>query len=182
MWICSYSTNSKKNWLFTTCKSSLDTTNASYVLVQLARSWLGLRLDVLGGLMGAFIGGVAVGSSISGFISGGWLGGGLALSYSIEVTNYLKHGVRMIATIEAQMNSVERILYYTDKIEPEAPDVVPGKDPSPGERPNKGEIKLRNTSMRYRNGPLVLKDVSLKIKSGERLVYVEELVVEKAVS
>jgi hypothetical protein len=88
--------------------------------------------------MGAFIGGVAVGSSISGFISAGWLGGGLALSYSIEVTNYLKHGVRMIATIEAQMNSVERILYYTDKIEPEAPpDAVPGKDPSPGEWPNK---------------------------------------------
>jgi hypothetical protein len=58
---------------FTTCKSSFDTMNASYVLVQLAGSWLGLRLDVLGGLMGAFIGGVAVGSSSSGFISAGCL-------------------------------------------------------------------------------------------------------------
>jgi hypothetical protein len=65
--------NANSPIFFTTCKSSFDTMNASYVLVQLAGSWLGLRLDVLGGLMGAFIGGVAVGSSSSGFISAGCL-------------------------------------------------------------------------------------------------------------
>jgi ABC-type multidrug transport system fused ATPase/permease subunit len=139
----------------------------SYILVQLVNYWLGLRLDVLGGLMGAFIGGVAVATSSSGFISAGWLG--LALSYSIEMTNYLKHGVRMIATIEAQMNSVERILFYTNNIKAEAPEFIPECDPEPGVWPINGEIELSHASMRYRDGPLVLKDLSLKVKAGERV-------------
>ena len=152
---------------FSQCKKSFDTMNASYILVQLTGSWLGLRLDILGGCIGAFIGGIAVATHSTGFIPAGFLG--LALSYSIEVTNFLKHGVRMIATIEAQMNSVERILYYTDNVEPEAPEYIPDKDPSPGEWPVKGDIELNNMSMRYRQGPLVLKDLSLKIKGGERV-------------
>jgi ATP-binding cassette subfamily C (CFTR/MRP) protein 1 len=152
---------------FDNCKSSFDTMNASYILVQLTNFWLGLRLDVLGGLMGAFIGGVAVATSSSGFIPAGYLG--LALSYSIEVTSFLKFGVRMIATVEAQMNSVERVLYYTFNIESEAPDFIPENDPEPGTWPLKGEIELKNASLRYRDGPLVLKDISLKVKAGEKV-------------
>lgn len=151
---------------FRQCNSSFDNMNASYILLQLTGSWLGLRLDVLGGLMGAFIGGVAVGTSSSGLISASWLG--LALTYSIEVTSYLKFGVRMIATIEAQMNSVERILFYTDKVEIE-PDEFRDNDPSPDQWPSKGAIEFRDVSMRYRDGPLVLKNLSVKIKPGERV-------------
>jgi ABC-type multidrug transport system fused ATPase/permease subunit len=152
---------------FDQCKKSFDTMNSSYILVQLTNFWLGLRLDVLGGLMGAFIGGVAVATSSSGFIPAGWLG--LALSYSIEVTSFLKFGVRMIATVEAQMNSVERVLFYTFNIEAEAPDFIPENDPEPGTWPLKGEIELKNASLRYRDGPLVLKDISLKVKAGEKV-------------
>ena len=116
--------------------------------------------------MGAFIGGVAVSTADSGFISAGWLG--LALTYSIEVTTYLKHGVRMIATIEAQMNSVERVLYYTNKIDVE-PDEFLDEDPPADTWPSTGAIEFRNASMRYRDGPLVLKKVSLKVNPGERI-------------
>ena len=140
--------------------------NAAYVLLQHANSWLSLRLDIIGGMMGAFIGGVAVSTADSGFISAGWLG--LALTYSIEVTTYLKHGVRMIATIEAQMNSVERVLYYTNKIDVE-PDEFLDEDPPADTWPSTGAIELRNASMRYRDGPLVLKKVSLKVNPGERI-------------
>lgn len=157
----------EENRFFENCKASFDKMNASYILVQLASNWLGLRLDVLGGLMGAFVGGVAVATYSTGFIPAGWLG--LALSYSIEVTNYLKLGVRMMATIEAQMNSVERILFYTDNIEAEAPEFIEDKDPDPGSWPTKGEVQISHASMRYRDGPLVLKDVSLKVKPGERI-------------
>merc|ERR1712154_346846 len=125
------------------------------------------RLDILGGLIGAFVGGVAVSTASTGFIPAGWLG--LALSYSIEVTGFLKHGVRMIATVEADMNSVERVLFYTDNIEPEAADVVPEYDPKAGEWPSKGEIVIKNASMRYRDGPLVLKDISMSINGGEKI-------------
>jgi ABC-type multidrug transport system fused ATPase/permease subunit len=152
---------------FNKCKTSFDNMNASYVLVQLAGYWLGLRLDIMGGMISMFIGIVAVSTLDSGFIPAGWLG--LALSYSIEVTSYLKHGVMMIARMEADMSSVERILYYTDNIEPEAPDIVPENDPEPESWPTKGEIEFISTSMRYRDGPLVLKDLSLTVKGGEKI-------------
>mmetsp|Transcript_28549 Transcript_28549/g.67042 ORF Transcript_28549/g.67042 Transcript_28549/m.67042 type:complete len:1480 (+) Transcript_28549:1-4440(+) len=152
---------------FKKCKNSFDNMNASYLLVQLASYWLALRLDVMGGAIGMFIGAIAVGTLETGFIPAGWLG--LALSYSIEVTSYLKYGVQMIARLEADMSSVERILYYTDNIEPEAPDVIPEKDPEPGTWPLKGEIELSNASMRYRDGPLVLKDLSFTVKGGEKI-------------
>ena len=152
---------------FTKCQHSFDGFNASWMLVYMANYWLGLRLDFLGGLISAFIGGVAVATVKTGFIPAGWLG--LALSYSIEVTGFLKHGVRMIATIEADMNSVERVIHYTHNVEPEAPDVVPDKDPSPEHWPSTGEIKITNASMRYRDGPLVLKNISLKFNGGEKI-------------
>jgi ATP-binding cassette, subfamily C (CFTR/MRP), member 1 len=151
---------------FRQCNESFDNMNASYILLQLASSWLSLRLDIIGGLMGAFIGAVAVSTSANGFISAGWLG--LALSYSIEVTTYLKHGVRMIATIEAQMNSVERVLYYTNNIKAEHAEYTE-KDPPADQWPKLGAIEFHNASMRYRDGPLVLKKVSLKINPGERI-------------
>ena len=157
----------EENRFFKQCRSSFDTMNASYILVQLTNYWLGLRLDVLGGLIGAFIGGVAVATLSADFIPAGFLG--LALSYSIEVTGFLKHGVRMIATIEAEMNSVERILYYSNNIEPEAVEFVPDKDPDVGTWPNKGAIEIKDANMRYRDGPLVLKDLSVAINGGEKI-------------
>ncbi|KAG7348975.1 multidrug ABC transporter permease/ATPase [Nitzschia inconspicua] len=152
---------------FDKCKSSFDTMNASYILVQLSSYWLALRLDVMGGVVGMFIGAVALSTLDIGLIPAGWLG--LALSYSIEVTSYLKFGVQMIARMEADMSSVERILFYTDNIEPEAPDEIPEKDPPKGTWPTKGEIDLSNASMRYRDGPLVLKHLSLTVNAGEKI-------------
>lgn len=152
---------------FNKCKQSFDNMNSSYILVQLASSWLALRLDVMGGIIGMFIGAIAVGTLETNFMPAGWLG--LALSYSIEVTSYLKYGVQMVARLEADMSSVERILYYTDNIEPEAPDVIPEKDPREGDWPLKGEIELSHASMRYRDGPLVLKDLSFTVKGGEKI-------------
>jgi len=152
---------------FAKCQKSFDDFNASYNLQQMCNFWLGLRLDILGGFIGAFIGGIAVGTASYNFIPAGWLG--LALSYSIEVTGYLKHGVRMIATVEADMNSVERVLYYSENIDSEAPDVIPDRDPVSSEWPSKGKIEVVHASMRYRDGPLVLKDITVSIDGGEKI-------------
>ena len=156
-----------QNRFFEHCISSFNKQNAPYMLTQLAGLWLSLRLDAMGGVVAMFIGGLAVGTLKSAFIPAGWLG--LSLSYSIEMTSYLKFGVQMMARMEADMTSVDRILFYTDNIEPEAPDEIPEKDPEPGTWPNAGEIELRNASMRYRDGPLVLKDLSLKVNGGEKI-------------
>jgi ABC-type multidrug transport system fused ATPase/permease subunit len=150
---------------FDHCKASFDNMNSSYVQLQLISNWLGLRLDTLGGVIGAFVAGVAV--AASGFIPAGWLG--LALSYSIGITGYLKFGVRMMATVEADLTSVERILFYTYNIPKEAPDTIPEADPDPNQWPSKGEIEFSNASMRYRDGPLVLKEISFTVKPGEKV-------------
>jgi ABC-type multidrug transport system fused ATPase/permease subunit len=156
----------KKTLFFDQCKASFDNMNSSYILVQLTNYWLGLRLDVLGGFISAFIGGIALATAPKEFIPAGWLG--FALSCSIEVTNFLKHGVRMIATIEAQMNSVERVLYYTDNVQGEASEFN-ALDPSQEAWPKGGAIEFKNASMRYRDGPLVLKDLTLQIRPGEKV-------------
>jgi len=152
---------------FENTQHSFDIMNASYVLVQLTNSWLGVRLDLLGGFIGAFIGGVAVATKSVDFIPAGFLG--LALSYAVEVTQFLKHGVRMIATIEAEMNSVERVLHYSTQIPEEPPEEIPENDPPSGTWPKNGQIEIKNASMRYRDGPLVLKNLSLVVKGGEKI-------------
>lgn len=152
---------------FFNCQKSFDKMNASFNLINLCNSWLGLRLDCLGGLIGSFVAAVAVATASSNFIPAGWLG--LALSYSIEITGFLKHGVRVIATLEADMSSLERIMFYSNQIEPEAPDLIPDKDPDSGKWPSDGRIEIKNASMRYRDGPLVLKGINVVFNGGEKV-------------
>ena len=77
------------------CEDSFDKMDASYILVQVVNQWLALRLDVLGGLVGFFIGAFAMATHGTSYaIPAGWVG--LALNYSIELTGYLKFGVRMV--------------------------------------------------------------------------------------
>jgi ABC-type multidrug transport system fused ATPase/permease subunit len=51
---------------FRKCKASFDTNTESYVLVQVSNLWLGLRLDILGGLIGAFIAALSVATALAG--------------------------------------------------------------------------------------------------------------------
>jgi len=159
---------------FDTTIRNFNTNNVAYTTLQHSNNWLGLRLDILGGLISAFIGGLSVATKDSQFIPAGWLG--LALSYSNELSQYLKHGVRMIAQVEAEMSSVERVVYYSTEIEAEAPFHRP-TDPTSSATavksglsdswPSNGEIVMENASMRYRNGPLILKSLDLRIRSGK---------------
>jgi len=150
------------------CRDAFDVNNAGYQLVQFCNNWLGIRLDILGGFVGAFVAGLALATSnegSGGLIPAGWVG--LALLESNQATNFLKHGVRMIAQVEAQMSSVERILFYAQNVAPEAEERT-DQDP-PEDWPKSGEIKITDASMKYRNGPLVLKKLSLEIKGGEKI-------------
>jgi len=156
----------KQTKFFNNCQNSFDKYNALFGSIQQANFWLGLRLDMLGGSVGAVIGAVALATNNVDFIPAGWVG--LALSYSIEVTGYLKHGVRMIAQVEADLSSVERVLHYSNNVEHEAASVTK-LDPPLTEWPSKGEIQIQNASMRYRDGPLVLKNISVSFKGGEKI-------------
>ena len=182
----------------------LDRNSIAGITAQLAGQWLAIRLDLLGAVISFFVAVLAVGTASTDFIPAGFMA--LGLSYSFQITTYLKFCVRILATGEAQMNSVERVLYYTDSIEQER-SVVSGSGagagstpktptsasttsttiisacpsaettaatlssppPLPPNWPAEGKIVIQGLGMRYRDGPLVLRDVSIVVTGGEKV-------------
>ncbi|PVZ97837.1 hypothetical protein BB558_006196, partial [Smittium angustum] len=129
-------------------------TRAQFPYVSLNR-WLALRLEVIGGLVIFFSSLFAVVSvyiasrSTNGsFVSASRVG--LAISYSLTITQNLSWGIRQTAELENNIVSVERNKEYSE-IPTEAPEHIPDNKP-PSEWPDKGEISFRQYSTRYREG------------------------------
>ena len=161
--------------------------SSTLVLLSLSGEWLSIRLDMTSAIISFFValyGVLTIGSSWAN--SAGWVG--LSLSFSFEMTAYLKHSVRMYAQLEASMNAVERVVYYTttipiegatpraalqdgdtdaDGIEIVAESVEANVDEN---WPQEGKIEAHDFKLRYRpNLPLVLKGLNFDIKGGERV-------------
>ena len=130
----------------------------------MASVWLAIRLDFLGSIITFFIAVVAI-ATPRGFIPAGFLA--LGLSYSFQLTQFLKFCVRMLATLEAQFNSVERVMEYSEDIAQEGGSNE--RDDIPADWPTHGAIRGEKIEMRYRDGPLVLKGVSFDIQSHEKV-------------
>jgi len=142
--------------------------NLITVLVQRSsRAWLTMRLEVIGSTL-AFM--VAVLGITTDFIEPSVMG--LALAYSLELTNFLKMFTQMSAELEAKMTSVERVEEYSTELPQEPPLVIEGSRPSDG-WPSHGAIEFTDASMRYRDGlNLVLgngKKLDLSIQPGHRV-------------
>jgi ATP-binding cassette subfamily C (CFTR/MRP) protein 1 len=73
------------------------------ISTQLCSQWLALRLDFMGALVSFFIVAIAAATSSSDFIPAGFVAVGL--TYSFQLTTYLKFMIRMIASGEAQTSS-----------------------------------------------------------------------------
>ncbi|CAG8654693.1 4444_t:CDS:2, partial [Racocetra fulgida] len=70
---------------------------------------------------------------------------------------------------ETYMNSVERLIHYSDKLEVEAENIIPDNRSPPG-WPARGEIHIKNLEMKYgTDSPLVLKGISVDIMAGEKI-------------
>ena len=91
----------------------------------------------------------------------------LALSNTAGLTPLLSTLSLNSAETEAKLNSVERIKEY-DTLEQEAPEVIESNRP-PKDWPNKGEVVFKDVSMRYRQGELVLKNISVNIAGEEKV-------------
>lgn len=140
-----------------------DYENRAYFMTIINQRWLGVRLDLLGGVLTLIVAIMVVAASN---ISPGNIG--VALSYVVTTTQSFSWMTRQIAEVENDMNSIERITYYTNSLDQEAAQEVPNKvSPS---WPGKGDINITNMALRYRPGlPLVLQDVSLKVNAGEKV-------------
>ncbi|KAF5217359.1 hypothetical protein ECC02_009787 [Trypanosoma cruzi] len=174
----------------------IDRVCASSFLENATNRWLGVRVDFLGNVIViniALLGVIGTMMSFSthdiGLVS-------LSLTMALASTSQLNWLVRMIGTMGADMNNVERILHYTHNIDHEE---VPEMDRlvdelrekntessdvtatvlveglsggSEGQHPETtaGWLEFREVEMRYRAGlPLVLDRVSFRIEPRQKV-------------
>ncbi|KAF1769727.1 hypothetical protein GCK72_001544 [Caenorhabditis remanei] len=137
----------------------------AYFLMVTANRWLAVRLESIGNLIVLFTAGAAVYFRDSYEMSSGIVA--LSVTYALSVTHSLQWNVRAMGELESLTVSIERIKNYMN-IRNEG---MQSKNLSISESwPEKGEIQIKNLSIRYRQGlDLVLHGVSAHIKSGEKI-------------
>mmetsp|Transcript_5061 Transcript_5061/g.21923 ORF Transcript_5061/g.21923 Transcript_5061/m.21923 type:complete len:1209 (+) Transcript_5061:252-3878(+) len=126
--------------------------------------WLSVRLETVGTVLVssaallAVLGGRYISASLA----------GLSISYALQITQTLSWLIRMGTETETQMNSIERVLHYSN-LPSEAPEHLPG-DPAEDEWPTKGEVEFRGVELKYRSDlPPALKGISFIVLSGENV-------------
>ncbi|XP_067295978.1 ATP-binding cassette sub-family C member 12 [Pseudorasbora parva] len=143
-----------------------DTNSNHFMLFNCGTRWLSFWLDFLSAtvtLMVSLFVVLSPNNAINPSLKG------LALSYTIQLTGILQFVVRLSTELEAKFTSVERLLEYITSCESEGPRSV--KDAHiPAGWPLEGAITFKNYSMRYRdNTPIVLNNLHINIKPGEKL-------------
>ncbi|KAJ3273542.1 hypothetical protein HDV01_004309 [Terramyces sp. JEL0728] len=138
----------------------------SFLLFSASR-WLGIRYESLGAVLVFFAAMLGIFSRTNDRFSGALLG--LSLTYSLQVTQSINFCVNQFTQTEIAMNSVERVAYYGDQVEQEAPAVIETHRPEK-EWPVKGTIQFENVDMKYGPElPLVLQDLTFSIKHQEKV-------------
>ncbi|CAH1990666.1 unnamed protein product [Acanthoscelides obtectus] len=141
----------------------VDTNQICYYPSIISNRWLAIRLEMIGNLIIYF---AALFSVLGGDKAAGQVG--LSIAYALQITQTLNWLVRMTSDVETNIVAVERIKEYAEAPQ-EAPWVIPEKTP-PSRWPDQGSVEFKNYSVRYRPGlDLVLKDVSFRIKGGEKV-------------
>ncbi|KAL4073127.1 P-loop containing nucleoside triphosphate hydrolase protein, partial [Scleroderma yunnanense] len=143
----------------------VDVENRACWLTVANQRWLGTHFDLLGTILTFAVALLTVGTRFT--ISPGQTG--VVLSYILSVQTSFSWSVRQFADVENNMHSVERIVYYAEEIEQEAPHYV-NKVPIPADWPSEGRIVLNDVVMKYRPElPPVLKGLSMTVVPGEKI-------------
>ncbi|CAG8733244.1 36712_t:CDS:10 [Gigaspora margarita] len=143
----------------------LDIENRAYFLSICTRIWLLVRLYFIASVLAFFASLCAiifrfnVAPSIT----------GLVLSYALQVCETLNWCIEQVVEVDANMNSVEHLVYYSDSLEIEAENIIPENRPPSG-WPAHGEIQIKNLEIKYwPDSPLVLKGITVKIMAAEKI-------------
>ncbi|KAI7349513.1 bile acid-transporting ATPase [Hortaea werneckii] len=142
----------------------VNTHSRPFIYLWGANRWLAFRVDVVGALV-SFFTGVFVLLSVGRIDAGA---AGLAMTYAVTFTENVLWFVRLYASNEQNMNSVERVKEYLD-VDQEAAMVVPENRPD-ANWPSKGSVEFIGYSTRYRDDfDFVLKNLTFKIRPGEKV-------------
>ncbi len=140
---------------------SLETNARAFYTIVAANRWLGTRIETLGaGVVGsaAFAAVYLHSSRHLGFTS-------LAVTYALTVTGTMNWAIRMFSQLESNMNSIERVGYYSDL----RPERWEGQS-APDQWPYRGDIQIENLELRYRPElPAVIQNLSARIVAGEKI-------------
>ncbi|KAG0210814.1 hypothetical protein BGX28_008950 [Mortierella sp. GBA30] len=143
---------------------NIDDNNRTFFLLWSTNRWLHWRVDLTGALV-AFTTGMLVLQNKD-TLEPGWAA--MSLTYSLMFTTTIVWLIRVYAENEMNMNAVERIEEYMN-LEQEPPAIIEDSRP-PASWPHSGEIIVDHLTMKYApDTPEVIKDISFKIKAGEKV-------------
>ncbi|CAE7095301.1 unnamed protein product [Rhizoctonia solani] len=147
-------------------EAKLDRNQMVYLPAVSVNRWLAVRLELLGSCIVLAAAVFSLVTLVTTGVDAGLVG--LVLSYGLSTTQSLNWVVRTASEVEQNLVSVERVVNYIN-LEPEAPLEIPDAAPPVG-WPRNGDIEFKDYSMRYRPElPLVLKDLTMSIRSGENI-------------
>lgn len=142
----------------------VNTQNRPYIYLWLTNRWLAFRVDLAGALVAFFAGAFVIRSV--GTVDAG--AAGLSLTYAITFTENVLWLVRLYASNEQNMNSVERVKEYLE-VEQEAASIIEETQP-PANWPSHGGLDFVNYTTRYRADLApVLSSVTFKVLPGEKV-------------
>lgn len=143
----------------------IDQNNSLQMCTIVAIRWLGARLDLVSVAGFATVSTIVVILRAYGITPGA---AGLAITFVMTSVELYTWGVQQTSAFETEIVAVERISEYCDMPSEDEKNKV-CKVPSK-HWPDRGRIEFRNFSASHRPGlPLVLKNLSLTINSGEKI-------------
>ncbi|KAF4589934.1 hypothetical protein EYR38_009229 [Pleurotus pulmonarius] len=141
----------------------LDMQNRAYYVTLGIQRWLAVRLDLSANIL--ILGISLFGAGFRETIDPSKVA--LVLTYTLSVALLFTQVVNLFAENEQNMNSVERMLVYTE-LPPEGDQAKPSNPPPSW--PSEGEIEFTDVNFGYRDGlPSVLRDVCFRVRPGEKI-------------
>jgi ATP-binding cassette subfamily C (CFTR/MRP) protein 1 len=168
-----------------TMQTKIDSNTRPSLTSRYIAVWLALRLGIMGAVLLSSV--VLFAMVFSNFMTSGILG--VALANGVMIPIMMQHTINLTAMTEVQLNSVERLRHYVQRLpreryeaiedDPRVPsasaDKTNGKAVEDGERmrseawPSEGRIVFEKVRCRYRDGPLVLKGISFATCPAEKI-------------
>lgn len=149
----------------------IDTMFGASNLQNVCNRWLCLRVEIIGNVIVTTVASVAVVGKLKNFNSDNISLLSLGVTMSLTITQMLNWIVRQVAAVEADMNCVERMLFYAHQLDNEKLTVSePALKDTERTRPDAPSVEFKHVTLRYRPSlPLVLQNVSFKIRAGEKV-------------
>ncbi|KAJ3293214.1 hypothetical protein HDU79_000583 [Rhizoclosmatium sp. JEL0117] len=154
----------QQNRFLTQNNAKVDTNHRFFYTLWAGNRWLCVRTDLISATVVLCSGLTVIFAHSS--ISKGWAG--IILLYAGKFSDALVWIVRMHAEMEMSLDSVERVVEYSE-VTQEPARVNPAYRP-PQNWPHEGRIEVKDLSIRYaEDQPCVLKRLNFVVKPGEKI-------------